>query len=182
MTTEDVGLLEEIMLVCVRGGLRPVGGVGLREDVADMASDGVQRNKKLLADLAVAPARGDESQYLDLALRQAVWISGSGSRLRLNQLSQSCRLHYEGTHAKLIRDFQGFVQEGKCITPFSLSVSKSSVVVACPGELGSIARLTAIGQSLLEVDLCVVEVAHSLGKEAEDVVHSEKCGAKCAFI
>ena len=59
MTTEDVGLLEEIMLVCVRGGLRPVGGVGLREDVADMASDGVQRYEELFADFAVTSACGD---------------------------------------------------------------------------------------------------------------------------
>ena len=77
-------LLEEIMLVCVCGGLGPVGGVGLGEDVTYVSGDGVQRDKKLLADLAVAPARGDESQYLDLALRQAVWISGSGSRRGLN--------------------------------------------------------------------------------------------------
>ncbi len=54
----------------VCGGLCPVGGVGLGEDVADVAGDGVQPNEKLLANLAVASAGGDETQDLDLALRE----------------------------------------------------------------------------------------------------------------
>jgi hypothetical protein len=53
-----------------RGGLDPVAGVELGQDVGDVDAGGLDANHQLLGDLAVGVAAGDKAEDLGLARRQ----------------------------------------------------------------------------------------------------------------
>ena len=48
--------------------------------------------------------------------------------------------------------------------PFKQHVGE---VAAGPGQLGPVARLAAEGEGIFEMNLCIIEVAYSVGKESQ---------------
>lgn len=116
-------ILGEVVANGVCGSFCPVGRVGLGEDIAYVPGDGVQRNEKLLADLAIAPAGRDEPQLLDLAFSETVRIRGRGSRISLNLRLETDDSVHQRFHAKLGGYRLGFVQKGKCLVPFVYAIA-----------------------------------------------------------
>src|SRR5690242_17601323 len=66
------GRSDQVVLECERRGSRARGDLELPEDVLQVAGDGVLAEDERRRDLAVAPTGRDESQHLQLALREPV--------------------------------------------------------------------------------------------------------------
>ena len=72
----------------IAGGSNPVRGVRLGEDVPDVVSHGVGADEKLVGDLLIALAFGNEKKDFHLPMGQATGIVRSGLRLRPHSLQQ----------------------------------------------------------------------------------------------
>src|SRR5919107_6080157 len=73
--------VDERMPVGVAGGLGAVRGTGFLQDAAHVIGDGVPADEELEPDIAVARARRDQPQDVDLAARQPVGRRAPGLRV-----------------------------------------------------------------------------------------------------
>jgi hypothetical protein len=61
--------LQEPMAGRVARSFDSIGGIDLAEDIADVAGRGVRADDQLIGDVAIALARGKDTQHVDLTLR-----------------------------------------------------------------------------------------------------------------
>src|SRR5581483_7453402 len=80
--------LAEAMLMGEGGCLHAILRAGLLENVGDVSVHGIEADHQSRADLAVALARGQQAQHLDLALAQTGRIRRTGASGRVSRVQR----------------------------------------------------------------------------------------------